>query len=119
MNLWLVFVGGGAGAVMRWLIAHGSKSIWSSVWSVLGATMIANMVACLLLGYLVSRGAEQRTMLVLAVGFCGGMSTFSTFSHEVLGLIKSNQWLTAVLYAMLSVGLGLLAVAIGMRGAAS
>jgi len=117
MNLWLVFLGGGAGAVMRWAIAQIFKSVGSSVWAVLGGTLIANLIACVLLGYLVAKGAEQRTMLVLAVGFCGGMSTFSTFSHEVLGLIKSNQWPTAVIYAMLSVGLGLMAIALGMRGA--
>ena len=52
---------------------------------------------------------------LLAVGFCGGFSTFSTFSMENLALAQQGQWAQAALNVLLSVAGGFIAVFVGLR----
>lgn len=79
-------------------------------------TFAVNLAGCLLIGCLAgvfSRYTSQSLNLLLTVGFCGGFTTFSTFSRESLTLFQSGQWWTLVTYVILSVVLGLVLTALG------
>ena len=81
-------------------------------------TFTVNILGCLLIGILV--GIETRTQIMtdpwkwLAItGFCGGFTTFSTYSIEGLGLLQEQQYATFFSYAIGSVVLGILATYLG------
>jgi CrcB protein len=103
--LLLVFFGGGLGSVIRFAIGkwidalHHHHFPWG--------TLVVNVIACLILGlvigiadhrHLISPGAR----LFWTVGFCGGFSTFSTFSNETLRLLQGGFTLSSALYVGLS-----------------
>lgn len=114
----LVFIGGGLGSICRYAIGRWLGAAGLFPWG----TFVANLLACLLLGALIAlttRGwlAPSLRPLLIA-GFCGGFSTFSTFSNEMLQLLRQEQWGWAGLYVAASLLGGLLAVAVGLKLAA-
>lgn len=79
-------------------------------------TFAVNIAGCFLIGLLYGlseHGLSPSVRLFLAVGFCGGFTTFSTFANESLQLFKAGNVLTFALYAGLSVFLGILAAYAG------
>lgn len=107
MNLsWLaVFVGGGLGSLCRFAI---SMWVGKPTSGFPFATFYANLLSCLILGIAwFSWGQRldlpQSLKLMVMVGFCGGFSTFSTFSLETLILIQSGKFLLAAIYVLSSV----------------
>lgn len=113
MNLLYVFVGGGVGSLLRYSFALYPLPFTNNFpWS----TFFANIFACVVIGfvsYLYVRGdLNTSTRLLLATGFCGGLSTFSTFSLETLQLMQKGNLLLAGVYVFVSVTMCLLAVAI-------
>lgn len=84
-------------------------------------TLVINLLGSFLLG-LAMRGAELSSLSpelrgMITVGFCGAFTTFSTFSFETIALLQQGAWARASLYAAGSVGMGLLAVALGLSTA--
>jgi len=82
-------------------------------------TFAINMTGCFLIGLiygLAERGSLETLQwrLFLASGFCGGFTTFSAFSFEILELVKEGQYFQVGLYVSLSVVMGLLATFLGM-----
>lgn len=116
-NLILIFLGGGLGSLARYGIGRTFAS-WSI--NLPYGTLAANVLACVILGFftgavaLRSSEAALPYRAFLAVGFCGGFSTFSTFSNETLLMLMNNRWSEAVLNIGLSVVLCLLASFLGM-----
>ncbi|PZR38798.1 MAG: fluoride efflux transporter CrcB [Azospira oryzae] len=106
----LVFAGGGFGSILRYLLGR-----WIGAWNQFPAgTLIINIVACLVLGVVVGLADQKQilspaTRLFLVVGFCGGFSTFSTFSYETLQLLQGGLSTQAMLYILLSIVLCLVA----------
>ncbi|MFN8775515.1 MAG: fluoride efflux transporter FluC [Flavobacteriales bacterium] len=98
----LVFVGGGAGSALRLAISLAAGSVWRAFpWG----TLVANLMATTLLGLLFSmrQGREpDSSWWLVAVGFCGGLSTFSAFSLETAQLMRDGHLGYAVANVLLS-----------------
>lgn len=111
-----VFLGGGLGSLARFGIAWALQH-WR--WHFPLATLLANIISCLLLGYLMglaSRGQlSDPAKWLLMTGFCGGFSTFSTFSGESHALLQSGHYGLAVLNLGGSLLLGLICIYLGLR----
>ena len=111
-----VAAGGAIGSVGRW----GLGLLLSSCLPGLPAgTFVANVLAGLIIGVVSGAGSvtplPEETRLLLAVGLCGGLSTFSTFSNETLGMIESGNVVAAGANISLNVCVCLLAVWVGTR----
>lgn len=82
-------------------------------------TLVVNVVGCFLLGLLVPLGHRLGPIWqpVLATGFLGALTTFSTFSLETIRHLEKGEWSLAALNAGLNLGLGLLAAWAGLETA--
>ena len=115
MKILLVAVGSGLGGVVRYLVPCWIGTAKGFPW----ATLTVNVVGSLLIGFLTGLlarhgGPSAESIRSFAiVGFCGGFTTFSTFSNETFRLIENSQWLSAAAYVGLSVAAGLAAVFLG------
>jgi CrcB protein len=113
----LIFVGGGLGSLARYGTGK-AFSAWPSVFPF--GTLTANILACLILGIftgwaaLRSGDATTAYRAFIAVGFCGGFSTFSTFSNDTVQLIIGNRWTEAIVNILVSIVFCLGATLLGM-----
>lgn len=115
-QLLLVFIGGGAGSVLRYFIG---KALNSSQTGIPYGTFAANILGSLLIGIILGLAAKNETItqnhtLLLATGFCGGFTTFSTFAYENHVFLKSGDFTSFALYTIASFIIGFLAVFAGI-----
>ena len=108
-----IFIGGGLGSVARWVVGNGVRKLAALSGSVVAGAMgvlAANVLATLTLALLVytkaekfSGGSDNFWMPLLAIGFCGGFSTFSTFSLDTFKLIQEGNMMWGILNIVVSV----------------
>jgi CrcB protein len=115
-QLILVFVGGGFGSVLRFIIA---KWLNNSENIIPYGTFATNIIGSLLIGIILGLAAKNETLtqsqtLLLATGFCGGFTTFSTFAYENHVFLKSGDFASFAMYTIASFVIGFLAVFLGM-----
>lgn len=102
----LIFLGGGLGSVVRFALSRWVYQFFPPPFP--NGTLIVNFTACFILGLLVGLATTKEYItpdvkILMAVGFCGGFSTFSTFSLETLELVQAGRWLWATGNVLLSV----------------
>jgi CrcB protein len=106
--LW-VFIGGGLGSVVRFGISRASQGLYGGAFPL--GTFISNMLACILLAVAIVFLQRNQQMNwfepFVLIGFCGGFSTFSTFSNETLDLFQSGHAVIAIANIIVSVAVGL------------
>jgi CrcB protein len=117
-NIFLVLLGGGIGSVARYFLSYllTKNNTTQFPW----ATFIANAIGCLLIGllfgYIQKNNLQNETLkLLLITGFCGGFTTFSTFSLENIQFIQNQNYNLALLYTISSIFIGFLGVLIGFK----
>ena len=113
-QLILVFLGGGAGSTLRFIITR----LLNFSTGIPYGTLAVNILGSLLIGLLFGLSLRQNllssnAMLLLATGFCGGFTTFSAFSYENQSLLKSGDFFQFLLYATGSILAGIAAVYVG------
>ncbi len=89
----LVFLGGGLGSICRFVINKFMQN-WQPVFPF--ATATVNFLSCLVLGFFLVVALEKTQLnagikLLIITGFCGGLSTYSTFTYETVELFKTSQ----------------------------
>ena len=113
----LVMVGGAFGSAVRYLITHLSSDLSKHHGFPFG-TLAVNVVGSLAVGYILTWSADHthdRWRLLAATGFCGGFTTFSTFSYETMAYWHSGRLLLLALNLALNNTLSLCAVMVGIR----
>lgn len=112
----LVFLGGGFGSVLRYILG---KYLDSAENGIPYGTFVANILGSLLIGIILGLAAKNNTLsqnqiVLLATGFCGGFTTFSTFAYENHVFLKAGDFTSFALYTIASFVIGFLAVFLGM-----
>ena len=112
MNALFVFLGGGTGSVLRYLVGLWIGSA-AFPWATFAVNAVGSMAIGLFSGWASRFGWSEGMRLMLTIGLCGGFTTFSTFSKESLALIEGGRYGLFVLYVAGSVALGIIAAALG------
>ncbi|WP_299097895.1 fluoride efflux transporter CrcB [Winogradskyella sp.] len=114
-QLILVFIGGGFGSALRFLI---SKQFTFDSFHFPWATFIVNLIGSFIIGtvfgyILVKHKFSDDLFVFLVAGFCGGFTTFSAFANESISLLKAGQTNLFFSYIISSITVGLFCVWLG------
>ena len=118
--VWYVALGSAVGGVCRFALATAVQSRVGTPFP--WGTLVINVTGSLVLGFIL-RYALQTSVVspevraLLTTGFCGGYTTFSTFSYEAATLLEEGGYQRATLYVLASVLLSLAAVFLGFAAA--
>lgn len=115
--VWYVAIGSAIGGVARFLLGTLVQERAGGTFPT--GTLLVNVTGSLLLGVFLryalgSAAVSPETRALLTTGFCGGYTTFSTFSYETIALLEEGQHQRAALYIALSVVLSLAACLVGV-----
>ena len=115
-QLLLVFIGGGLGSTLRFIVGRWLNSTDNGIPY---GTFATNILGSLLIGIILGMAAKndglsESQTLLLATGFCGGFTTFSTFAYENHVFLKSGDFTSFAFYTIGSFIIGFLAVFGGM-----
>lgn len=114
-QLFLIGLGGGLGSVLRVLVAE-----WIPASRLPWGTVSANILGSLLIGWVFAKfeptaAGSGHWPAFLALGFCGGFTTFSSFSWQTLEQLRQGQTASALVHVLISVGVCLLATWLGWK----
>lgn len=110
-----VGAGGAVGAISRYAVGVLCRG-WTEGFPT--GTLLVNLAGCFVigvLGELLVKDSSAHWRLLLLTGFCGGFTTFSTFTAELVNHMQEGNWRSALLYAALSFFGGLGVFVLGLR----
>lgn len=112
MYQWLsVFLGGGLGAILRWLICSKINTHWG--------TMLVNIIGAFLIGcayeFFRQKLSTPEIRLFIITGLLGGFTTFSTYLLDFSKLLNTQNFAEAWMYLLFSLSLGLVALITGIK----
>jgi CrcB protein len=115
-TFWAIAIGAAVGGVARYYLASSVQQRFGVTFP--WGTLLINVTGSLLLGFIIRYAVVTPTVSVemralLTTGFCGGYTTFSTFSYETAALLEEGQYERAGAYAVGSVLLSLTATFLG------
>lgn len=112
----LVFVGGGFGSVSRYFLGKWLNNLETAIpYGTMLSNVLGSLLVGVILGYLAkSSSISEAQTLLLATGFCGGFTTFSTFAYENHLFLKNSDYFSFLPYTLGSLLLGFLAVFLGL-----
>lgn len=118
--LWYVAIGSAVGGVIRYLLGGAIQRTLAASFPT--GTLVINVTGSALLGFIFRYALETPAVTpeiraLLGIGFCGGYTTFSTFSYETLTLLEDGDWRRAGLYVGLSLIGSVLAAFLGFMAA--
>jgi len=113
----MVFLGGGLGSVVRYSLGRWIGALHN--YNFPYGTLVVNIIACFILGLIIGLADHKQLFtaparLFWTVGFCGGFSTFSTFSQETFYLIQGGFNLSMIVYVTLSLLFCVFSVYLGL-----
>ena len=116
MSLLLVIAGAAVGAPLRYLGDRAIQSRHDSVfpWGTFAVNVIGSLILGLVTGAVSAGGASLQVQLALGTGFCGALTTYSTFSYETLRLLEDDARLLAAANVTASIVAGLVAAFLGV-----
>ena len=112
----IVFIGGGFGSVARYLLGKWLNNLETAIpYGTLLSNVLGSLLMGVILGYLTKNSNISEThTLLLATGFCGGFTTFSTFAYENHLFLKNGDYLSFLPYTLGSLILSFLAIFLGL-----
>lgn len=118
--LWYIAVGSAFGGVSRYLLGGAIQRIGGTTFP--AGTLVVNLTGSFLLGAIIRFAVDTPAIspewrAFLTIGFCGGYTTFSTFSYETAAMLEDGEWSRAAMYVAASVGLSLVATFLGFIAA--
>jgi CrcB protein len=113
-DLGLVGAGAIPGALLRWRLESVAHTLVGGLRGVVGADFLANMLGCLLIGVVLAQPPGRiRLVLALGIGFCGSLTTFSSWMLELARALKAGDATAGVAVLLVSLLGGLLMVFAG------
>lgn len=106
---------GALGVITRHQIEQSLKSFSHFHLGVFSANTIGCLLAGLLYGYLSEKTQNKEMAQYLLIGYCGGLTTFSSYCLKILTSVENGEILKAILFTTISIIIGLLAIIIGMK----
>ncbi len=111
----LVFFGGGIGSLFRFIVTKYSNK---NLISFPIGTSISNLVGCFIIGLLIAYYdrndiPKKDIFLFISVGFCGGLTTFSTFMLDIFEMLKNENYQNIIPYFSINFFLGFISIALG------
>lgn len=106
-----IFLGGGLGSLVRYglgkLVQH--QFVSNFPYGTLAVNVTASLVLGAFVGLELSKNLSPSFRAFIAIGFCGGFSTFSTFANDTLQLIQANRYTEAMFNVLLNVSICIIA----------
>ena len=105
--IWVMLIACGGGALVRYFLSKVNSRAFLPV-----GTLMANLLGAFLIGYFYNHVQDKQLYTILVTGFCGGLTTLSTFNAELVGLFSNKK--RFIHYLILTYSLGFLAIILGI-----